>query len=107
MPTKVTPVAAERAAHDISRDHAALRTGHRDQVRVRSAEHSAVGPARSDDRSEQARSVMVVTERVVHRDVAEDHGGKVTFSSKPGRGTTFTVTIPTAASRPELPVAKA
>lgn len=39
---------------------------------------------------------------LVAQKVAEDHGGKVTFSSKPGRGTTFTVTIPTAASRPEL-----
>lgn len=39
---------------------------------------------------------------LVAQKVAEDHGGKVTFSSKPGRGTTFTVTIPTAGSRPEL-----
>jgi len=38
---------------------------------------------------------------LVAQKVAEDHGGTVTFSSKPGRGTTFTVTIPTAASRPE------
>jgi signal transduction histidine kinase len=44
---------------------------------------------------------------LVAQKVAEDHGGKVTFSSKPGRGTTFTVTLPTAASRPELPVANA
>jgi PAS domain S-box-containing protein len=36
---------------------------------------------------------------LVAQKVAEDHGGKVTFSSKPGFGTTFTVTIPTAASR--------
>ena len=42
---------------------------------------------------------------LVAQKVAEDHGGNVTFSSQPGRGTTFTVTIPTAASRPELPVA--
>jgi signal transduction histidine kinase len=44
---------------------------------------------------------------LVAQKVAEDHGGKVSFSSKPGRGTTFTVTIPTAAGRPELPVANA
>jgi signal transduction histidine kinase len=44
---------------------------------------------------------------LVAQKVAEDHGGKVTFSSKPGAGTTFTVTIPTAASRTELPVANA
>lgn len=42
---------------------------------------------------------------LVVQKVAEDHGGKVTFTSKPGAGTTFTVTIPTAASRPELPIA--
>ena len=42
---------------------------------------------------------------LVAQKVAEDHGGKVTFSSKPGQGTTFTVIIPTAASRDELPVA--
>jgi signal transduction histidine kinase len=42
---------------------------------------------------------------LVAQKVAEDHGGKVTFSSKPGQGTTFTVTIPTASSRDELPVA--
>ncbi|MCG6950387.1 MAG: PAS domain S-box protein [Acidobacteria bacterium] len=41
---------------------------------------------------------------LVAQKVAEDHGGKVTFSSKPGSGTTFTVTIPAAASRTELPV---
>jgi signal transduction histidine kinase len=41
---------------------------------------------------------------LVAQKVAEDHGGKVTFSSKPGRGTTFTVTIPTASSRDQLPV---
>jgi PAS domain S-box-containing protein len=41
---------------------------------------------------------------LVAQKVAEDHGGKVTFSSKPGRGTTFTVTIPTGANRDELPV---
>jgi signal transduction histidine kinase len=39
---------------------------------------------------------------LVAQKVTEDHGGKVTFSSKPGAGTTFTVTIPTAASRPEM-----
>jgi PAS domain S-box-containing protein len=39
---------------------------------------------------------------LVAQKVAEDHGGKVTFSSKPGHGTTFTVTIPTAQSRGEL-----
>jgi len=39
---------------------------------------------------------------LVAQKVAEDHGGKVAFTSKPGRGTTFTVTIPTAASRGEL-----
>ncbi|MCW8984029.1 MAG: ATP-binding protein, partial [Thermoanaerobaculales bacterium] len=44
---------------------------------------------------------------LVAQKVTEDHGGKVTFSSKPGAGTTFSVTIPTAASRPELPVANA
>jgi PAS domain S-box-containing protein len=44
---------------------------------------------------------------LVAQKVTEDHGGKVTFSSKPGAGTTFSVTIPTAASRPELPVAHA
>ena len=44
---------------------------------------------------------------LVAQKVAEDHGGKVTFTSKPGRGTTFTVTIPTAARRTELPVANA
>jgi PAS domain S-box-containing protein len=44
---------------------------------------------------------------LVVQKVAEDHGGKVTFSSKPGAGTTFTVTIPTPASRTELPVANA
>ena len=38
---------------------------------------------------------------LVAQKVAEDHGGTVTFSSKSGRGTVFTVTIPTAASRPE------
>jgi signal transduction histidine kinase len=42
---------------------------------------------------------------LVVQKVAEDHGGNVTFSSKPGAGTTFTVTIPTAARRTELPVA--
>jgi signal transduction histidine kinase len=41
---------------------------------------------------------------LVAQKVAEDHGGKVTFASNPGRGTTFTVTIPTAASRPRLPI---
>jgi len=44
---------------------------------------------------------------LVAQKVAEDHGGKVTFTSKPGKGTTFTVTIPTAASRTDLPVANA
>jgi PAS domain S-box-containing protein len=38
---------------------------------------------------------------LVAQKVAEDHGGKVTFSSKPGHGTTFTVTIPTADGRRE------
>jgi len=42
---------------------------------------------------------------LVAQKVAEDHGGKITFTSQPGFGTTFTVTIPTAASRTELPVA--
>jgi len=36
---------------------------------------------------------------LVAQKVAEEHGGKVTFSSNPGRGTIFTVTIPTAATR--------
>jgi len=36
---------------------------------------------------------------LVAQKVAEEHGGKVTFSSNPGQGTTFTVTIPTAATR--------
>jgi signal transduction histidine kinase len=31
---------------------------------------------------------------LVVQKVAEEHGGKVTFSSKPGHGTRFTVTIP-------------
>jgi signal transduction histidine kinase len=44
---------------------------------------------------------------LVAQKVAEDHGGKVTFSSKPGQGTTFTVTIPTAVRRSELPLASA
>jgi PAS domain S-box-containing protein len=44
---------------------------------------------------------------LVAQKVAEDHGGKVTFTSKPGSGTTFTVTIPTAATRTDLPVANA
>jgi PAS domain S-box-containing protein len=38
---------------------------------------------------------------LVAQKVAEDHGGKVTFSSTPGEGTTFTVTIPTASCRDE------
>ncbi len=42
---------------------------------------------------------------LVAQKVAEDHGGKVTFTSQPGQGTTFTVTIPNAAHRNELPVA--
>jgi signal transduction histidine kinase len=42
---------------------------------------------------------------LVAQKVAEDHGGKVTFSSKPGQGTTFTVAIPIAGSQSELPVA--
>jgi PAS domain S-box-containing protein len=41
---------------------------------------------------------------LVAQKVAEDHGGKVSFSSKPGHGTTFTVTIPTAASRSEIAI---
>ena len=44
---------------------------------------------------------------LVAQKVAEDHGGKVTFTSKPGTGTTFTVAIPTVASRKDLPVANA
>ena len=44
---------------------------------------------------------------LVVQKVAEDHGGKVTFSSRPGFGTTFTVTIPTAARQTELPIANA
>jgi signal transduction histidine kinase len=44
---------------------------------------------------------------LVVQKVAEDHGGKVTFTSRPGSGTTFTVTIPTAESRTGLPVANA
>jgi signal transduction histidine kinase len=42
---------------------------------------------------------------LVAQKVAEDHGGKVTFSSKPGQGTTFTVAIPVDGSGAELPVA--
>jgi len=44
---------------------------------------------------------------LVVQKVAEDHGGKVTFSSKLGTGTAFTVTIPTAARRTELRVTNA
>jgi signal transduction histidine kinase len=44
---------------------------------------------------------------LVAQKVTEDHGGKVTFSSKPGQGTTFTVEIPNNGSRSELPVASA
>jgi PAS domain S-box-containing protein len=35
---------------------------------------------------------------LVVQKVAEEHGGKVTFSSTPGQGATFTVTIPQAAT---------
>ena len=44
---------------------------------------------------------------LVVQKVAEDHGGNVTFTSKPGEGTTFTVTIPTAERHTELPIANA
>lgn len=43
---------------------------------------------------------------LVVQKVAEEHGGKVALSSSPGRGTTFTVTIPSqppARSHEELP----
>ena len=42
---------------------------------------------------------------LVVQKVAEEHGGKVSFDSKPGRGTVFTVVIPSApaASRPAAP----
>jgi len=36
---------------------------------------------------------------LVVQKVAEEHGGKVVFSSSPGNGTIFTVTIPSSASR--------
>jgi signal transduction histidine kinase len=36
----------------------------------------------------------------VVQQVAEEHQGKVVFSSVPGRGTTFTVTLPLVAGRP-------
>jgi PAS domain S-box-containing protein len=39
---------------------------------------------------------------LVVQKVAEEHGGKVTFTSRPGKGTTFTVTIPTASDTPAL-----
>jgi signal transduction histidine kinase len=39
---------------------------------------------------------------LVAQKVAEDHGGKVTFTSKPGSGTTFTVAIPRAENRLQI-----
>jgi len=38
---------------------------------------------------------------LVAQKVAEEHGGTITFDSKPGKGTTFTVTLPTAAAAGE------
>jgi len=35
---------------------------------------------------------------LVVQKVAEEHGGSVTYTSKPGQGTTFTITLPTASA---------